>query len=322
MADEQTSGTEQSGTPEWIATFAGDNADMQKSLATYKTPQDFYGAFTAQGAEIAKLKESGQFDWRKAIAGSDESASKLLERYATPDAFGKAHLEAVKKISAGEFAKPLPANATAEQVAAWRQANGIPEKPEAYFEKLPNGRVIGEADKAMFDEVAKELHGLNVQPAVIHKLVDWYYGMADKETATLAETDQREKQEFEDSLRQAWGNDYRANMNHLGNFMQGLSPELQKAFGEGFGGDGKKLMHNPAFVQWMASIAREFNPAGFVTPGGNENQMQSIDQELANLTKMSGNQHSDYWKGPMAEKHQARMRELLAAKDKLSKRVA
>jgi hypothetical protein len=325
MTDEQNPGPgDQSVTPggaDWKTTLAGDNADVLKSLEPYKVPTDFLTAFQTTNKELTELRASPALDWRKAVSGGDESAAKLLERYTTPDAFGKAHLEAVKKISAGEFAKPLPADAKPEQVAEWRKANGIPEKPDAYFEKLPNGRVIGADDKPMFDEVAQRLHAKNAPPELVHELVDWYYGMADKESATLTETDRAHSQAFEDTMRQEWGADYRANDNHLKNFMEGMSPDLKKAF-DGFGPDGKKLMHNPEVVKWLANIAREFNPVGMVTPGGNESQMMSIEAELAKLKKMSGNQHSEYWKGPMADQHQKRMTQLLGAKEQLSRRAS
>lgn len=321
MADENTGTENNSGTPAaWISTFAGDNAEIAKSLESYKTPQDFYTDFTAARTKVAELEKG--FDWRKAVSGGDESATKLLERYATPDAFGKAHLEAVKKISAGDFAKPLPKDAKPEQVAEWRKANGIPEKPEQYFEKLPNGRVIGTEDKPLFDALASRLHGKNVNPEVVHDIVDFYYSeIVDKETAALVESDKKETAEYEDAMRKAWGDDYRPNLNHLSNWMEGLPDGVKKAL-DGFGADGRKLKNNPDVMQWLGGLAREFNPAGFVTPGGNESMLKSVDDELAKLTAMSGKSSSEYWKGPMAEKHQARMRELIAAKEKLSKRVA
>lgn len=321
MADEQNPGTgEQSGTPgDWKTTFAGDNADVLKSLESYQTPQDFWKAHQSVNTELTTLKAAPAFDWRKAVSGGDESAAKLLERYTTPDAFGKAHLEAVKKISAGDFAKPLPADAKPEQVTEWRKANGIPDKPEAYFEKLPNGRVIGADDKPMFDEVAARLHAKNAPPELVHELVDWYYGMADAESVKLSETDKKHTQEFEDSMRQVWGNDYRANDNHLKTFMDGLSPELQKAFNDGFGGDGKKLMHNPAFVQWMANIAREFNPTGMVTPGGNETQVLSLETEIAAIEKTMRTNRKEY---NNSQAMQTKYKQLLTQRENLSKRRA
>jgi hypothetical protein len=261
------------------------------------------------------------YDWRKEITGGDEKALKTFERFSTIQDAGKAYLEAVNKIRSGELAKPLAKDAKPEEVAAWRHANGIPEKPEGYFEKLPNGRVIGKDDLPMFNEVASKLHGHNIPPAAMHDLVEWYYGLADKESATISEADKAEARAAEDTLRKAWGDDYRANENHLENYITGLPEGLQKSFREGFGADGKKLMHNPDFKLWLANIAREFNPAGMVAVGGNEGQATSINDELTKLITMSGNQHGPYWKGPEAAKHQARHMQLIDAQNRLAARA-
>jgi hypothetical protein len=305
---------------DWRTAFG---AEASKTLESFKEPGEFLKAYQAVSTERDTLKSGAPaFDWRKEITGGDEKALKTFERFSTMQDAGKAYLEAVNKIRSGELAKPLPANATTEQVAEWRKANGIPEKPEAYFEKLPNGRVIGKDDQPLFNDVAAKLHAHNVSPAAMHELVEWYYQREDGESAKLSEADKAEAKAAEDKLREAWGPDYRANENHLENYLTGLPEGLQKAFRDGFGGDGRKLMHNPEFKQWMSNIAREFNPQGMVTPGGNESSMQTINEELAKLTKMAGDHSSDYWRGPLAGGHQKRMLELLAAQDKLSKRVA
>lgn len=264
---------------------------------------------------------SSTFDWRKEITGGDEKALKTFERFSTIQDAGKAYLEAVNKIRSGELAKPLAKDAKPEEVTAWRAANGVPEKPEGYFDKLPNGRVIGKDDLPMFNEVATKLHGHNLAPAAMHDLVEWYYGLADKESAKISDADKTEARGVEDALRKAWGDDYRSNENHLENYLTGLPDGLQKAFREGFGGDGKKLMHNADFKMWLANIAREFNPAGMVAVGGNESHASSINDELAKLIQMSGNQHGPYWRGPEATKHQARHEQLIEAQKRLTARA-
>jgi hypothetical protein len=123
------------------------------ALSSFKTPQELVGAL----------------DWRKSVSGGDEKAVKTFERFATLGDLGKAYREAQAKISSGELAKPLPKDATPEQIKAYREGNGIPEKPEGYFEKLPNGLVIGEDDKPLFEGFAKSMHELNAPPAMIHK---------------------------------------------------------------------------------------------------------------------------------------------------------
>ena len=307
---------------DWRATFAGSDATILETLKPFEKPTDFLKSWQDSSTELKTLKEKPPtFDWRKELAGEDEKAIKQFERFSTAKDAGKAYMEAQAKIRSGELAKPLAKDAKPEEVAAWRQANGIPEKPEGYFEKLPTGRVIGKDDLPVFNEVAAKMHGHNVPPAAMHDLVEWYYGLADAESAKISEADKAEARAAEDDLRKAWGDDYRANENHLENYLSGLPDGLQKAFREGFGADGKKLVHNPEFKQWLANIAREFNPAGMTAVGGNESHMQSIDSELANLVKLSGNQHSEYWKGPKASQMQARHEQLIDAQNKLKARA-
>jgi hypothetical protein len=304
---------------DWRATLVGDDATAFESLKGFEAPTDFFKSYQTTAAELKALKETPTtFDWRKEIAGEDEKAAKLLERYSSPKDFGKAYLEAQNKIRTGELAKPLPKNATPEQITEWRAANGIPEKPEQYFEKLPNGRVIGKDDLPRFTEVAAKIHAANASPEVMNNLVEWYYDMADKETAALSESEKRDARTAEDALREAWGNDFRANENHLSNYMEGLPEGLKNAFGEGFGPDGRKLMHNPEFKQWLSNIAREFNPLGMVTPGGNESAMASLHDEIAKLSAMSAKNPKEYW----GTKNEARHKELITQREKLKPRMA
>lgn len=297
-------------------------ADALPALESFKEPGEFFKSYQTLNSELGALKEKPQtFDWRKELAGDDESLVKTFERYSTAKDAGKAYKEAVAKIRSGELAKPLPKDATPEQITEWRKGNGIPEKPEGYFAQLPNGRVIGEQDAPLFNEVAAKLHTHNVPPAAMHELVEWYYSLEDKDSAALSQAEKQHEAEASKALREAWGNDFAANEGHLSNYISGLDEGLQKTFIEGFGGDGRKLMHNPAFKQWLSNIAREFNPVGFITPGGNETAMASLDQEIAKYQKMAGNQHSEYWKGPMAESHQANFLKLLQRKEALEKRA-
>jgi hypothetical protein len=274
---------------------------------------------TPSPAPSPSPEPSASFDWRKEISGGDDKALKTFERFSTIKDAGKAYLEAVNKIRSGELAKPLPADATPEQVSEWRKGNGIPEKPEAYFEKLANGRVIGEGDQPLFNEFATSIaHKHNLKPEVMSDIVEWYYKLGDTESQQLTDVDRQHAKESEDVLRTAWGNDYRANENHVANYLSGLSEPLQKSLREGFGGDGRKLTHNPDFMQWLSGIAREMNPMGFVSPGGNETHMASIEDEISKLATMSAKQPKEYW----GTKNETRHRELIAAREKLQQRMA
>lgn len=255
--------------------------------------------------------------WRADISGGDEKATKLLERYSTPQDFTKAYLEAVKKISSGELAKPLAKDATPEQVAEWRKGNGIPEKPEGYFEKLPNGLVIGEDDKPLFDAVAQKLHARNVQPEVIHDLAEWYYGMQNQQIQTQQAADAEAKPALEASLREAWGADFKANANVYASYLEAAPKEVQDVLKSARDAEGNFILYRPEVVSWLVSQAREINPAGHITPAGNEGTVQSVQAEIDTIEKFMRTNRTEYNKD---EKMQARARQLYEARAKLQAR--
>ncbi len=152
---------------------AANPAETQTSTASTAASA---AATTATTATTDTGKGSWPENWRELIAGDDKKELQYLQRFSAPADYHKSGVEARKKISAGEFAKPLAKDAKPEEVQAWRQANGIPEKPEGYFEKLPNGLVIGEDDKELFASFATDMHALHAPPAMIHKAVEWYSG--------------------------------------------------------------------------------------------------------------------------------------------------
>lgn len=256
-------------------------------------------------------------------AGEDAKLLARLERFTDPAKAFDALIEAQNKIRSGDFAKPLPTNANDQERAAWRQANGVPDKPEGYFEKLPDGLVIGKEDQPLFTEFAKAMHDENVAPSAMHKAVKWYYSLQDREQAAIANTDRTQAQEAIQTLRTKYGNDYQANIGQAMSFLDSLGGDLKNQFMDATLPDGRRLFNSPEIVDWVISKARELNPAGILIPGGNgEGQMASIDTEMKGLEKMMGNKSSEYWKGPSAEKNQARYRDLIDAKQRLAARAA
>jgi hypothetical protein len=261
-------------------------------------------------------------NWRNMYAGDDSKKLARLERFTDPVKAFDALLEAQNKIRSGEFAKPLPANANEQERAEWRQANGIPEKPEGYFEKLPDGLVIGKDDQPLFTEFAKVMHDQNVPPGAVQSVVKWYYDLQDKEQNTTQQADKQHSHEATDKLREQWGNDYRANMGQVSSLLDGLGGELKNQFMDASFPDGRRLFNSPEFITWLADKAREINPAGVLIPASGGDQIKSIEAELATLKGKMANKASDYWKGPTAEKQQERYRQLIDAQQRLKSRAA
>lgn len=261
-------------------------------------------------------------NWRNLYAGEDAKKLARLERFTDPAKAFDALIEAQNKIRAGDFARPLPADANEQERAAWRQANGIPEKPEGYFDKLPGGLVIGKDDQPLFNEIGTLLHKHNVPPGAAQELAAWYYGLADKETAAVAEADKVHARETTDALREKWGNDYRGNIGQVMSFLDSLGGEMKQQLMDATLPDGRRLFNSPDIVSWFAEKARELNPAGVIIPASGGDQMGSITAEMQSIEKLMGNKSSDYWRGPKAEGMQARYRQLVDAKKKLESRAA
>lgn len=256
-------------------------------------------------------------DWREKLSGGDEKVLKQLERYASPDAVAKALVETKRKISAGEFKRPLSSDATPEEVAAWRQENGIPEAPDKYEIKLSDGLVIGDEDKPFVDGFLKIAHEVNATPETVNKLLDWFFDSQDEQIAKAEEADTKFRAEATELLRSEWGADFKTNINLVNGLLDSAPQGLKQNLFEARLADGTVLGNNPEVLKFLAGVAREINPIATVVPGAGAGAATAIADELAKLTKMSGDPNSEYWKGPSAEKNQARMRQLLDAQDRM-----
>ena len=292
----------------WSSIDFGDAKETASAaLASFQSPQDLVKALT----------EKPEPDWRKAITGGDEKALKTFERFSTLQDAGKAYLEAVNKIRSGELAKPLPKDATPEQIAEWRKGNGVPETPEGYFEKLPNGLVIGEDDKPLFDAVAQKLHGRNVPPEVIHDLAEWYYGMQDDQIQAQQAADGEAKSALDTALREAWGTDFKANAGIYANFVASAPTEVQQALTTARDAEGNFILYKPEVVSWLVGQAREINPAGHIVPSAGDGGMQSIQAEIESIKTFMRTNRAEYNRDTAK---QERYRQLIDARIKLEQR--
>lgn len=256
-------------------------------------------------------------DWREKIAGQDEKLAKRLARYASPNAVVEALVAAQAKISAG-VKEPLKADATPEEVAAWRKDNGIPDEPTGYKLDLGEGRVVGELDKPLVDAFLARMHAQNASPTLVNEALSWYYSEQDKFAEEQVKFDAENKAKATAALKQEWGGEFDTNVQIALNY---LPNDIRDVFLAGRMADGTLVGDNPAVLRWLAGQGRLLDPTATVVPGTGMAAMQSIDNELAELTKLSGDHSSEYWKGPKANQLQARMLELLRAKARAGKRA-
>ena len=164
-------------------------------------------------------------DWRdQAVSqfGLDEKQANVLGRYPTYDKFVGSFFEQRDMISKGEHKKGLPENPTDEQLAEYRQQNGIPETPEAYELQLGEGLVLGEQDAAVMASLYPVAHKHNVAPAVLSELVSGYLKEREVATDTLMAKHGQDRNNAERVLKSTWGNEFNTNANVVASVLNRL----------------------------------------------------------------------------------------------------
>lgn len=258
-------------------------------------------------------------DWatiRSEIAGDDPKLLKRLERYSSEKDVVDALIAAQNKVS--EKGTRLPKEPTPEQLAEWRTENSIPDKPEGYdLKALPDGRVIGDADKPFVDEFLKAAHMSNMNPTQVTDTVAWYLAEQERQVDARMQLDVENKAASEEVLREEWGSEYRLNKNIIDGFLNTAPEGVKDQLFSSRTPDGNPLGNNPDFLRWLATTARTLNPTATVVPGAGGNAAQAIETELEGIVKLMGDKTSAYWKGAGADKMQSRYRELVDVQQKL-----
>lgn len=282
-------------------------------------------SIAAGGAEEAGEAEAAVAgfpdNWRQLLAGDDKDALKTLERYTDPKALWAKIVNQEKALRGKQERPAKPGkDATPEQIAAWRKAEGVPETAEGYLAalKLPDGRVLGDDDKPIAESFAAAMHEAGVPQSAFDHALGWYNDFQERQIAEQAEADEAFKAKSRVALREEMGADFRRNVNAVGTLFQDAPEGLIDRILAGRTADGKVIGDDPAVVRWFSSLALEMNPAATLTPQGQESG-QSIEGRLAEIKAiMAGpDAQTKYWKDPAI---QAEYTRLLETQDKLKAR--
>lgn len=196
-------------------------------------------------------------DFRERFAGEDKDKLAYATRYKSVTDLINAGYEASKVIAKGDhkkFEKPGK-DATPEAIAEYRKNFGIPEAPEKY--SLPEGVVLGEGDKPVFDAYFKAMHENNVPDDVAKTTVDWYYKTIQARQEQEAQEIAAFKTQMEQALKADWGADYKANYGMAETF-------AINTFGEAV---GKSMLAAGAdTVKALADVASKVNTTTTVVP--------------------------------------------------------
>lgn len=244
------------------------------------------------------------------LDGDDAKAfSNVLDRVSDFKSFATNYRDMQTKIRSGELSTGLPENPSEEQLAEWREANGVPADPNGY--DLGDVSLDDDA-KEIFGEVFGQAQNLNVNNDQMKGIVEAYRAAENKIIERQQAQDNIDKQQGDKLLKATWGSDYQANINLIDGHLNHLPEAVRDGFRGARMADGRGILNTPEVMNWMADLIRKADPAGTVVPG-DPNPHKTIDQELAQLKSRMG---TDEWFKD--ESAQARYRELLQAKQRLS----
>lgn len=245
---------------------AGGQDNSTKSLAetgaSGTEPAAGAGAADDKSGKTGTTPSAWPENWRDQLAGSDDKLKGLLGRYTTPDAFAKAFKELrtaydSRKPAKGEDPGELPENATPEQIAAYRKAKGVPDKPEDYEFEIQEGRELGEGEYEIFMDFAKAMHDQAVPKDIVKGISSWFLDYQEIVAQKAADMAYQARQNTEENLRAEWGGDYRANVNLMSNVLQEHLGSDANAFLSKTFTDGSRLGDNETFVRLMAELSRK-----------------------------------------------------------------
>ena len=162
-----------------------------------------------------------------------------------------------------------------------------------------------------------------MHPAQVKDTLSWFFAEQEKAQQAQYTKDVAFRNETIDLLREEWGTEYRGNVALAKEFLspapEGLADKIMGARLA----DGTLLGDNPDALRFFAGMQRDINPIASIAGGSGTNSVQSLEAEMANLEKMMGDRSSksEYWRGPMASKHQERYRQLVDTVERVKKRA-
>jgi hypothetical protein len=263
-----------------------------------------------QAAQPTEPKGYWPDDWRTRASKGDDKLLARFSRYGSPEDALEALIHAQNRINAGELKPTLGKDATAEQLAEWRQAHGIPDAPDKYdVADLGNGLKVPEADKPLIDKILAAAHASNQTPDQIKASLRAFYEVRDMVDAHTSEKDRQAEASGTEALRQEWGAEYRVHSNLIENLLAGTAGEMKDQLQNARLPDGTLLKHSPAAQKFLLSLALIQNPLGTLVPSGG-NPAQGIREELDRIAKVRRENRVTYNKDV---KMQERERELLGA---------
>jgi hypothetical protein len=181
---------------------------------------------------------------------------------------------------------------------------------------MPDGRQIGEDDKPVISYFSEKALKQGVAPADMGVMVDAYYAMQEEQVAAAEKADADFRRESTAALKQEFGGDYEANVAAMRPYFDSVNGDL---FGNLFGGrmaDGSRIGDHPDVIRFFVNKSVAENPLATIVPAGGSGA-QALENEIKTLEARMGADRDAWFKD---DKAQARLRQLLDARDRIAKK--
>lgn len=315
----------QGGGDDWrapLAALAGDKPEYKAAIESFKAPDELFARLTAQPEAP---------DWRKLLAGDNADRLKKLERFTDPKAFVESFEQKDAYINSGKKVTVPGENASAEEIALWNAARGVPEKADGYqiTAKPPEGLEIDDANKGILTGIVGKLHSLGAEPAVVNAAHEIFYEQLQQaytaQESALVEGPQRAGAE----LAKVWGNKAELEQNckfaaaGAQQFLGPLDGEKAKAFLNIQTADGYYLGDHPIVVQSLAALGRaNADDPLFLEASGAGGGQGSVNDQIEAIYALRYSNDPKVQKSYDAPETRQRLVTLLAARERQQGRSA
>lgn len=269
------------------------------------------------GKKPEDAKPSWRDDWRETMAKGDAKVLARLQRYASPEALSDAFISAEKRLTSGDLKPILKKDATAEQLAEYRAAHGIPEKADGY--DIGKDAKLSEQGKAFLERYLPIAHAANMTPEQVKANLGFIAAMNKGDAEARALRDVEAEEAGEEVLRAEWGGEYKRNLTFIHNLLDGAAtPAFKDKLLGARMPDGTAIGSDPEALRFLMGLALIQNPTGTLVPGYNNKPAEGVDEEIAKIENVMKTDRAAYNKD---DKMQSRLRDLYEAREKLKSRA-
>lgn len=229
----------------------------------------------------------------------DPQRAERLKRFTSPTATFDSWLQADAKIHDITLkAMNPPADASPEQLAAWRGERGLPIQAQDYEIPLAAGLKadqLDEGQKASIEGFQKLALNLNLSKPQAAAVAKYHNEMMEKAAVDSMTRDAILADKLEESLRLEWGPSYK---NHVAQtavyFQREVGADGWENILEARLPDGTRLVNNAKFAKFFHKVAADMDGGVILESGSGGVPGTSVEGRIAEIAKIMNTNFAQY----------------------------